>query len=300
MSTAVHVIHNRLHRRNIVVNEPIEMEREEEKAEYEESLEMREQAIKDKAERAAKIAMFKKTLKINDTIAALLSMVGLLFAILEYENYYSENDDKKHFETTSYGNILRSFVSLSTMILLIFLFSHSRTCYKIHQAKYSTIYHSTYWESKYFIYFLIEALINIIHVPPGMDFKFFTFEMNQLGYTYIYSISTIFVSWMLLRTYLVFRLFALYSKWTGQVAESCCGPEGCEANTIFAIKSVLKDKPYETIFLVMIASVTIFGLAIRNFERPLYYGKENESWFKDYSYIWNGIWLIAVTMTTGN
>jgi len=103
---------------------------------------------------------------------------------------------------------------------------------------------------------------------------------------------------MLLRSYLVFRLFALYSNWTGQVAESSCGPEGCEANTIFAIKAVLKDRPYETIFIIMIASTVIFGLAIRNFERPLYYGKENEEYFQDYSYIWNGMWLIAVTMTT--
>jgi len=296
MSTYANVLQNRLNRRHLVVNEPIEMEREE-RPEYEDSNEMREQALKNKALRARRIADFKKRLKINDTIAALLSMVGLLFAILEYENYYSD-DEKGHFETSSYGNILRSFVSLSTMILMIFLFSHSRTCYSIHKEKYSVIYHSTYWESKYFIYFLIEALINIVHVPPGMNFSFTTFHVEQLGNKFVYSLSTIFVTWMLLRCYLVFRLFALYSKWTGSIAESCCGPEGCEANTIFAIKAVLKDKPYETIFLVMLASVVIFGLAIRNFERPMYYQSEGQDGFRDYSYIWNGMWLIAVTMTT--
>lgn len=82
---------------------------------------------------------------------------------------------------------------------------------------------------------------------------------------------------MLLRAYLVFRLFALYSKWTSRSAEECCEPEGCEANTVFAIKAVLKDKPYATLLIIMVASTIIFGLAIRNFESPFYYGMASDN-----------------------
>lgn len=105
---------------------------------------------------------------------------------------------------------------------------------------------------------------------------------------------------MLIRVYLVFRLFALYSKWTSRAADECCEPEGCEANTIFAIKAVLKDKPYTTLLIVMISSTIVFGLAVRNFERPYYYDMDpTDGIYQDWSYIWNGMWLIAITMTTG-
>jgi hypothetical protein len=48
------------------------------------------------------IYKIKKSLKTNDTIAALLSMLGLLLAIYEYEDYYSDTD-KIHFSITSLG-----------------------------------------------------------------------------------------------------------------------------------------------------------------------------------------------------
>lgn len=294
MSAAAHVLQNRIHRRQIIINEALPLEQEEKP---DETLEQREQAIKNKAARALKITALKKNLKINDTIAALLSMLGIFFALLEYEDYFRATSDKSHNSATAYGNVLRSFVSLSTLILIVFLFSHSRICYQLHKEKHPIKYHATYTESKYFKFFIAEAFINGIHNPPGVDLNFST---TQLDYTFEYSLDLIFTTWMLLRVYLVFRLFAEYSKWTGPVAESCCEPEGCEANTIFAIKAVLKDKPYTTIFIVMLASIIIFGLAVRNFERPLYYGNEGQSGFQDYSYIWNGMWLIAVTMTTGN
>ena len=106
--------------------------------------------------------------------------------------------------------------------------------------------------------------------------------------------------WMLLRFYLVFRLFAQYSKWTNELAEECCEPEGCEANTLFAMKAVLKEKPHTTLLMLMIISTIIFGLAVRHFERPVYMNMlSDDPRYQDYSYIWNGMWLIMITMMTG-
>ena len=296
MSTYANVIQNRFNRRHLAVNETIRIEKEE-KPENEENKEAREQARKVRELKGTKVASLKRALKINDTIAALLSMAGLLFALVEYEDYYRADEKKGHFTSTATGNVLRSFVSLTTMVLIIFLFTHSRLCYQMHKVKNSLTYRTSYMESKYFIYFLIELFINVVHNPPGLDVNFTTTQLNN---TFKYSLDGIAVTWMLLRSYLVFRLFALYTKWTGPIAEACCGPEGCEANTIFAIKAVLKDRPYGTIFIVMIASIIVFGLAIRNFERPLYFGHDAlEKNYQDFTYIWNGMWLIAVTMTTG-
>jgi len=104
---------------------------------------------------------------------------------------------------------------------------------------------------------------------------------------------------MMLRGYLILRLFATYSKWTNEVASGCCEPERCEANTVFALKSVFKEKPYILLLSSLFTSIIILGLIIRTFERPYYYGwPTNQPGFQDYSYIWNGMWLTAITMMT--
>jgi len=239
----------------------------------------------------------KKSLKLNDTIAAILSMMGLFAAVVEYENYFGDSN-KPHNTVTGYGNALRTIVTVTTVCLIAFLVRHAVLSFKIYVLKYPLLVQGGFFSSKYFKYLLIEIFIVAIHCPPGVEWNF---EMNQLNMKFVYSFDLLATNWMLLRCYLVCRLFALYSKWTGKVAEECCEPEGCEANTIFAIKAVLKDKPYSTLLIAMISSTIVFGLAIRNFERPYYYGQDPETFsgYQDYSYLWNGMWLMAVTMTTG-
>ena len=51
--------------------------------------------------------------------------------------------------------------------------------------------------------------------------------------------------------------------------------------------------------IFMFATTIFLGLGVRHFERPLYYGMNNRnSNFQDYDYMWNGMWLILITMTT--
>lgn len=44
---------------------------------------------------------------------------------------------------------------------------------------------------------------------------------------------------------------------------------GCEANEMFAIKAIMKEKPYSILFYSMIVSTALFGYQLRIFERPL-------------------------------
>lgn len=167
----------------------------------------------------------------------------------------------------------------------------------MHKIEKENEFLQNYFASKYFRHFLIESFVMGIHCPAGLDQ---TYDIRQLGSETVYSLDGILMVWMLMRVYLVIRLFAQYSKWTNEMAEECCERENCEANTIFAMKSVLKEKPFSCLLALFAGSCVIFGLAVRHFERPVYYGKGvNDSGFQDYSYIWNGIWLIVITMMTG-
>jgi len=66
---------------------------------------------------------------------------------------------------------------------------------------------------------------------------------------------------------------------------------------IFAFKATHKESPffYLIVFFVMICLV--FGLAVRNFE--LYYWETQKVVNQDWTFIWNAMWCIFVTLTTG-
>lgn len=151
------------------------------------------------------------------------------------------------------------------------------------------------YKTKFFRTFIIEVFFNLIHCPPGVHVTFRTIHIDK---SMLYSLDTIFNTLMLFRIYLVSRLFAHYTKWRSEQAVKYCEMEGCEASTTFALKALLKESPYASLLLGLIISSILFGLALRNFERPL---NDNlgEGVGYDFSFIWNGMWLAVVTMTTG-
>jgi hypothetical protein len=72
---------------------------------------------------------------------------------------------------------------------------------------------------------------------------------------------------MLLRFYLFIRLIPHLSPWTDMHAEECCEKEGIEASNVFALKSLLKEKPYQMLLFNFAISIIVFGLSVRSFER---------------------------------
>jgi len=254
-----------------------------------------QETIQAKNERLKNIRSLKRTLKINDFLAALTGMFGLFVAIYEYENFYDDTT-KAHFSSDNGCYVMRSVVSLTTGCLLVLVVVHSYIAYRIDREKKPVDLVKSYGQSIDFKVMLVELFLNLVHCPPGVDYKF---SVTQLGAPLTYSFDTIALEVMYIRIYLIVRVFAHLSKWTSEMAEECCEPEGCEAGTVFALKAVFKDKPYATLLTVMIVSIIVFGLAVRGFERPYYYGWDpTTSGFQDYSYIWNGMWLVAITMTT--
>lgn len=50
-------------------------------------------------------------------------------------------------------------------------------------------------------------------------------------------------------------------------AEESCEREGFEANYFFALKSLLKEKPYQMLMINFAISIISFGFSVRAFER---------------------------------
>lgn len=68
---------------------------------------------------------------------------------------------------------------------------------------------------------------------------------------------------------------------------------GCKANYMFAIKSLMKAKPYTVLVIALLVSVAQMGYCLRIFERPLSLASG-----QDFGLMSNTIWNVLVTMTT--
>ena len=66
---------------------------------------------------------------------------------------------------------------------------------------------------------------------------------------------------------MLLRLISNLSKWTDINSEDCCEKEGFEADFYFALKSLLKEKPYQMLFINFSLSIIMFGFSVRSFER---------------------------------
>ena len=66
---------------------------------------------------------------------------------------------------------------------------------------------------------------------------------------------------------MLLRLISNLSKWTDINSEDSCEKEGFEADFYFALKSLLKEKPYQMLFINFSLSIIMFGFSVRSFER---------------------------------
>ena len=63
--------------------------------------------------------------------------------------------------------------------------------------------------------FILECIINVVHMPPGV---FQTIDFQSLAYDYTATVDSLISVFMLCRLYIVLRIFKDYSRWTSRQA----------------------------------------------------------------------------------
>jgi hypothetical protein len=70
----------------------------------------------------------------------------------------------------------------------------------------------------------------------------------------------------------------------------------CEAGSSFAFKALQKEYPFITLSIIFVLTCVCFGFSLRIFE--LYYWETQAIRKQDWTYEWNAVWCIFVSMTT--
>lgn len=137
---------------------------------------------------------------------------------------------------------------------------------------------------------ILELIICSVFLPPHINISF---SGEMLGNNYLYHIGEIILLFMLLRIYLVLRLYEHFSKWTSSKARNICRSYSTVSDAYFAIKSDLKERPFITIFTFFTIVIITLGIAVMVAERSVASSRN-----LDMGQLTNNEWLIFVTMAT--
>jgi len=215
----------------------------------------------------------------------------------ELSEYYSDTGIllmTHRYKHTPLNAVYRSGSILCSLFIVVLLFIQLIKDFRINLEKGKATSDSKLIKSQGFKIFLLESFVILINNIPFVDK---VMVLDQMEKHITISSSTIVSSIAYVKVYLLFRMFGKISEWRNNIAEKYCEMEGCEANTGFAIKAVLKRSPLLALLVALLVSTSIFGIILFNFERPM--NEELCGTGQNFSVIWNGMWLAVVTMTTG-
>jgi hypothetical protein len=228
--------------------------------------------------------LFQK-LRSFDLISCIFGVCGTVLSITSIEL------DEKN---AGLINIVCVLISISTFVLIYCLFNSAMLSFEIGREKQMGHIEGTdkfFSKSEDFRWFLYEAAVYMLHPLPFLDFQL---EFSQLNGVLYISINEILASITLLRVFVLLKLFRHFSQWTNEKAAAICDLYAAKANTGYALKALLHEKPIPLLAILMGLSVLVFSFAVKIYEQNFH----SFSGSQDYSYIWNSMWLVMLTMTT--
>lgn len=154
--------------------------------------------------------------------------------------------------------------------------------------QYDNIWNTGLWKS-----YCIELIINLIapyHFFENIEYL----EYNAPNDFWIkYSINDILLFFSFIRVYLPLKLVLFTTDFMSPRCQRLCAQNGCQADTMFAFKCIIKEKPYEIIITGLTISTVIFGYMLKIFEGPL-----TEVSGQDYDSLSSCMWNVVITLSS--
>ena len=140
---------------------------------------------------------------------------------------------------------------------------------------------------------VIEQLIMLISPYPFLQTVKYTEINKNWSTTYQYELNQILLCLSFARIYIHLRYTLIVSKFMSPRSKRVCTMNGCEAEHMFAIKSIMKQMPYTFISLTLTITIFLFGYQLKVFEGPL-----SEVSGQNFNLLSNAMWNVIITLTT--
>eukprot|EP00301_Raphidiophrys_heterophryoidea_P024282 c7824_g1_i1.p1 GENE.c7824_g1_i1~~c7824_g1_i1.p1 ORF type:complete len:487 (-),score=116.77 c7824_g1_i1:29-1489(-) len=226
------------------------------------------------------------TMRQQNTVICVLSLCGLLMQICEVEILFSKNN-----ETNPVLEGMKAFVTLSTILSVLFLIFWYRLYYDQKRHVNAVLEGDTFWSSDISGWFIIEVLVLSVHAPPGLLFTVQASALDphtNMWRGVMYSSDELIVAFMFLRFYVLFRAIMQTSGLQDEKAQAVSTLYQEQIEGLFIVKKFVYTQPLMFLSMTIAVLTFTFSYWLLIFERAA-----ND----DLSTAMSCMWLVVTTMT---
>jgi hypothetical protein len=137
----------------------------------------------------------------------------------------------------------------------------------------------------------IEIIIHMLLPYPGIDMNW---TMKILGNDVQYSVSMILFTLCMLRLYVFVKVLKYWSMFTNDKSQRIFKFFDNKFLYRFLYKANIREYSFIALIVIFTSIIYIFSLVFKIFEHY------NPDATEKFSYFWNCLWFLVVTMTTSN
>lgn len=268
----------------------------------------------EKSEKQTALGRSKKLLKLTDLFLAIVICGNIAISIIDNELYMNYSDEYlnplnqtitssvlsqiTNREITKQENALR-FINIGIVIAALLLVCfHYHIKLKLLKADNKLSKYDNIFTSGQYKFLFIELFFVGIFYPPFINRAISGMLLNVY---FVYNYNAIISIFVIIKSYLVFRVYSYYSRWTSDSANSIGNKYNVKAGLHFALKAEMKKRPYTMLVIVTCIAMAICAFCVRTFEYGIFDSNSNATNLKgdnDLQNLQNCFWLIIVTMVT--
>jgi potassium intermediate/small conductance calcium-activated channel subfamily N protein 2 len=218
--------------------------------------------------------------------------LGLFLSILIYELRWMFVENEQEYE----GRAI-VFAQFQMMMCTVFLMLSIYIRYDIwlqwavtvdKYTKYDNFTSTGLWKS-----LLFEIVMAAIAPMPFFDGMKYTEYVAGFDFTIEYEWNDLLLYFSCTRLYMNFKMILYLTQFMNPRAQRVCLLNNCTADTMFAIKGLFKQKPYQILYGSLVISTVLFGFQLRLFERQI-----SEASGQDFGDMYNCMWNVIITLTS--
>ncbi|OMJ79387.1 hypothetical protein SteCoe_20587 [Stentor coeruleus] len=238
----------------------------------------------------------------SDALCALFSILGILFATIDYEYTYSNERTHDNCKISIMAlDPYKMMIIFTTMVALFYLLfgiyhrlvweaymNYIYSGYQNQNISFMKIIDSITW------YKLVEIIMLLIIPYPGADFHLYLMMRYQFNmYEICYHYSEIAYLIMLFRVEILLRAISLFSPYEDHLARNYCRKYKVPADARFGIKCLVAQYPLKVVVISAVSAMVLLTTIFRILERPV--DDLTTYYYTDYM---NALWFLFENMST--
>jgi len=224
--------------------------------------------------------------KIGEFITVIFSTIGICSSIIGSEMSHVNKDGSKDQEIQN----VRWSCMLASLLMCISIMGNYQLFIRWQRTKNFIIETDNLFNTGLYKIMIVEVCAVLIQPYPFLQGVMYKEEHMYGNNSNKFQVNDLLLCWMIFsRVYFYARSILSISFYTDPRSQRVCSIYGAEAGYTFALKALMKEKPWNVLACSLAMSVFVFGYCLRLFERVIQ---------PEFTYVSTSMWNVLITMTT--